>query len=190
MQERRNLILTKMARYKINQPQSPCRLISRPDFWLKMQAYLRSRWQGLQEGAENFSVMLYTLGRHYLTIFRNSCKYRIFLVRVTSYIMFHAAVPPSLFCTSILKGAAALSYNRTAKVKNKADTGALSRKYAHSRPKLIPIAIKMTLFRTLLSPRTISLRRCKYAPGQNSSIPSRPSAETPPHRFGWSFAQG
>ena len=59
-------------------------------------------WQTIQKRAVAFSVMLYPLRWDNLSGFADTRKYRVFLVGITSDIIFHAAVPPSLVFCSIL----------------------------------------------------------------------------------------
>jgi hypothetical protein len=65
---------------------------------------LTAWWQTLKERAGAFAVMLHPLRRDNLPSFADTRKHRLFLMGITSDIMLHAAVPPSLSAFPYCKG--------------------------------------------------------------------------------------
>ena len=75
----------------------------------------RARGKSFKKRAKLLSIMFYLLSREYFSLFTNCRKNRVFLMCVTSDIIFHAAITPPLFVFCffiILRSIAAFSYNQ------------------------------------------------------------------------------
>jgi len=76
----------------------------------------RTGGKSLQKRAELLPVMLYSLSRKYFSSFTNCCEYRVFLVGITSSIIFHGLYIFLLcflgFTHLYFRRFAALSYNQ------------------------------------------------------------------------------